>query len=61
MERGPSAWLQHDGEEADALAAFKREWVATVETTSKRGNKTRDEYPLTGFTKAYEAISDACE
>lgn len=60
MEEGENAWLQDAGQHASAILALKRGSKATVKTTSKRGNETRDIYALEGFTRAHDAIRTAC-
>jgi hypothetical protein len=60
MEQGEQAWLARERRQSLAIAAMKRELVATVRTTSARGNDTQDVYSLRGFTKAYDAMGKAC-
>jgi hypothetical protein len=60
MEQGEQAWLARERRQWLASAARKRERVATVRTTSARGNDTQDAYSLRGFTKAYNAMGKAC-
>ena len=60
MEQGEQAWLTREGRQPLAIAAMKRELVATVRTTSARGNDTQDVYSLRGFTKAYSAMRKSC-
>jgi invasion associated locus B (IalB) protein len=61
MESGEHAWLQDETRHSSAIRAMKRELKATVTTTSRRGNKTRDTYALKGFTQAHDAIREACK
>jgi hypothetical protein len=60
-EKGEQAWLSDERDHPKAIAALKRALAAIVRTTSTRGNETRDAYTLRGFTRAYGAITDACE
>jgi hypothetical protein len=60
MEQGEQAWLTRERRQSLAIAAMKRELVATVRTTSARGNDTQDVYSLKGFTKAYNAMRKSC-
>jgi hypothetical protein len=57
---GASAWIADVKEQPQAVGAFKRGASATVVAVSRRGNETSDEYSLMGFTRALEAISQAC-
>lgn len=45
---------------AALVTAMKRGNTMVITGTSQRGTNTRDEYSLAGFTKAYHAISKAC-
>lgn len=56
-----TGWMPNAEEDARAVEAFKRAWEASVTGVSRRGNETIDQYDLTGFTKAYQAISKACD
>jgi hypothetical protein len=60
MEQGEQAWLTREARQPPAIAAMKRELVATVRATSARGNETQDVYSLKGFSKAYDAMRRAC-
>lgn len=61
MEKGEAAWLASAALHPQVVEAFRREFVASVETTSARGNATRDAYSLRGFSRAYRAMAEACK
>lgn len=60
IARGNNAWLRRTEREAEFIRALERGRVATVEATSKRGNKTTYEFPLKGFTAALKKARQGC-
>lgn len=54
------AWAPDSESDRKMVAAMKAGSKMVVEGTSKRGTDTKDTYSLSGFTKAYDAISSAC-
>jgi invasion protein IalB len=55
-----TAWAA-DEDDPRIVAALKKGTGMVVRGTSSRGTETTDTYSLTGFTKAYNAIGDACK
>ena len=58
--RGDSAWLYDSKSDARMIAAMKKGSRLIVKGVSRRGTNTTDRYSLIGFTRAYNAISQAC-
>ncbi len=54
------AWAHDAQEDARLVGAMKSGLKLTVEGESSRGTKTVDEFSLSGFTAAHNAISKAC-
>ena len=54
------AWAPDPESDRKLVAAMKAGNTMVVEGTSQRGTDTKDTYSLTGFTKAYNAMSRAC-
>ena len=54
------AWADDDAEDRQLVEAMKAGQRLVVKGTSKKGTLTTDIYSLSGFTKAYKAIRDAC-
>ena len=57
--RGDTAWAD-DSDDPKLVAAMKGGTKMVVYGTSARGTETRDSYSLIGFTRAYDAASQAC-
>jgi hypothetical protein len=57
---GESAWTVDKDSDKQLVQAMIRGSTMVVEGTSSRGTNTKDTYSLSGFTRAYQAISQAC-
>ena len=55
------AWAPDAESDRKLVAAMKAGNTMVVMGTSQRGTETKDTYSLSGFTKAYNAITQACE
>ncbi|MEO3428040.1 invasion associated locus B family protein [Pelagibius sp. CAU 1746] len=55
-----SAWTVDKDTDKKLVQAMIKGSTMTVQGTSARGNNTKDTYSLSGFTRAYQAISQAC-
>jgi invasion protein IalB len=55
-----SAWAPDSATDKALVDAMKKGNSMVVRGTSSRGTKTTDTYSLSGFTKAYQAIAEAC-
>jgi invasion protein IalB len=55
-----TAWAS-DEDDPRIIEALKKGTGMVVRGTSSRGTETTDTYSLTGFTKAYNAIGEACK
>jgi hypothetical protein len=55
------AWAESSGQDKQIVAAMKRYNYLVVDATSKKGEKVRDTYYLSGFGKAYDAAVKACK
>ncbi|MEM7122156.1 MAG: invasion associated locus B family protein [Pseudomonadota bacterium] len=58
--QGDTAWTRVEADDASLVAAMKAGSRMEVRGVSWRGTETKDTYSLSGFTKAYEAITTAC-
>lgn len=56
-----NAWAPDASTDKKLVEAMKRGEKMTVEGTSFRGTKTKDTYSLSGFSRAYLAISAKCK
>jgi len=54
------AWAADAGADASIAAAIQKGSKMVVKGVSGRGTETTDTYSLSGSTKAYEAITNAC-
>ncbi len=57
---GESAWAVDKESDKKLVQAMIKGNTMVVQGTSARGTNTKDTYSLSGFTRAYEAISKAC-
>ena len=55
------AWAESSGQDKQIVTAMKRYNYLVVDAISKKGEKVRDTYFLTGFGKAYDAAVKACK
>jgi len=55
--QGKRAWSKDDEKVVEALKVGKE---AVVEAVTAKGTKTKDNYSLNGFAKAYQVASKAC-
>jgi hypothetical protein len=55
-----NAWMNNTEEDAQVIKEFQAGNQAVVVGVSSRGTKTTDTFSLKGFSKAYQAISNAC-
>lgn len=55
-----SAWASDGATDQQLVGAMKNGKRMVVSGTSTRGTETTDTYSLSGFTKAYQAIAEAC-
>lgn len=55
-----TAWAADADTDAQLVAAMRKGNRMVVRGTSSRGTATADTYSLSGFTKAYQAMADAC-
>ena len=60
FSKGDRAWNSDGAADKAMVAAMKKGNSLIVVGTSNRGTRTTDNYSLSGFTKAYEAINKAC-
>ncbi|MEX1147770.1 MAG: invasion associated locus B family protein [Sphingomonadales bacterium] len=58
--QGERAWAYDDKQDRDMTNAMKRGARFVVKGTSSRGTNTTDNYSLSGFTAAHNAITQAC-
>ena len=58
--QGDTAWTKRPEDDQALVAAMKAGNSMEVRGVSWRGTETKDTYSLSGFTKAYEAITTAC-
>lgn len=54
------AWIADEKQHPKMIGAMRKGSRLTVTGTSQRGTRTVDHYSLSGFTKAYQAISREC-
>jgi hypothetical protein len=57
---GESAWTVDKDTDKQLVQAMIRGSTMVVQGTSSRGTNTKDTYSLSGFTRAYQAINQAC-
>jgi invasion protein IalB len=57
---GGSAWAVDKDADKTLVQAMIKGNTMVVQGTSSRGTNTKDTYSLSGFTRAYEAIRQAC-
>jgi hypothetical protein len=55
------AWADTAGQDKQIVSAMKRYDYLVVDSMSKKGEKVRDTYYLSGFVKAYDASVTACK
>ncbi|MBJ6124311.1 invasion associated locus B family protein [Microvirga splendida] len=60
IPRGNYAWLRRAEREAEFAHALEKGRVATVEATSRRGNRTTYTFSLKGFTAAMKSTRKGC-
>lgn len=58
--QGESAWTVDKDTDKRLVQAMIKGSTMVVQGTSARGTNTKDTYSLSGFTRAYETISEAC-
>jgi Invasion associated locus B (IalB) protein len=58
--QGDTAWTKKAEDDQALITAMKAGAAMEVRGVSWRGTDTKDTYSLSGFTKAYEAITTAC-
>ena len=58
--QGDSAWAVDKDTDKQLVQAMIKGSTMVVQGTSARGTNTKDTYSLSGFTRAYQAISQAC-
>ena len=58
---GSNAWAPDAATDKKLVQEMKRGQKLTVEGVSFKGTKTKDTYSLSGFSKAYRAISAKCK
>lgn len=58
---GDNAWAPDNATDRKLVNEMKRGQRMTVEGYSFKGTKTKDTYSLSGFSKAYKAISAKCK
>ena len=57
---GDKAWAISDKTDKDLVAAMQKGSRMIVDGISSKGTQTKDTYSLSGFSKAYKAISSKC-
>lgn len=60
IPRGKSAWLRRAEREEEFVRALSRGRSMVVEATSRRGNKTKYDFSLKGFTAAMRKVRQGC-
>ncbi len=60
IPRGNYAWLRRTEREAEFARALEKARMATIEATSRRGNKTSYSFPLKGFTAVMKKARQGC-
>jgi len=58
--QGDSAWAVDKDTDKKLVQAMIKGSTMVVQGTSSRGTNTKDTYSLSGFTRAYQAIGEAC-
>ena len=59
--RGENAWNYDTKADRSMIKAMKAGSRMVVKGRSQRGTQTTDTYSLSGFTAAFNAISNACK
>ncbi|MXQ10836.1 hypothetical protein GR328_05100 [Microvirga makkahensis] len=60
IPRGKYAWLRRAEREAEFVRALQKGRTASVEATSRRGNKTTYSFSLRGFTAMMRKARQGC-
>ena len=60
IPRGSYAWLRRTEREAEFARALEKGRMATIEATSRRGNRTSYSFPLKGFTAVMKKARQGC-
>ena len=60
FSEGRNGWNYSQGDDSKMVAAMKRGSSLSIRATSTRGTNTSYTFSLTGFTAAYNAITEAC-
>jgi hypothetical protein len=60
FSEGETAWAVDKDADKKLVQAMIKGSTMVVQGTSSRGNNTKDTYSLSGFTRAYQAIRQAC-
>jgi hypothetical protein len=55
------AWAETGSQDKQIVSAMKRYNYLVIDATSRKGEKVRDTYNLSGFGKAYDAAVTACK
>ncbi len=58
--QGEHAWTKNEKDDQALISAMQRGSNMTVRGTSSKDTSSLDTYSLLGFTKAYQAMGDAC-
>ncbi|MDA8653750.1 invasion associated locus B family protein [Alphaproteobacteria bacterium] len=54
------AWIEDIDQTSQLIEALRKGSTLTFSATSQRGTQTKDTYSLMGFTRAMEALDEAC-
>lgn len=57
---GDRAWSSSDAQDRQIVAAMKKNDSLSLRATTAKGRTGEDRYSLSGFTAAYDKITDAC-
>ncbi|HVJ42018.1 MAG TPA: invasion associated locus B family protein [Dongiaceae bacterium] len=57
---GDRAWSSSDAQDRQIVAAMKKNDSLALRATTAKGRTGEDRYSLSGFTAAYDKITDAC-
>lgn len=60
IPRGKYAWMRRTERETEFVRALEKGRMATIEATSRRGNKTAYSFPLKGFTAMMRKARQGC-